>query len=219
MKDQTITLAAICQAAYLVQQVSRTGQIDENAFKVLLNSIAVTSPENTLAVYGGELVNIKQGLELLINHLGDSSSTSSHVNNDANTKEKKVKDPELTRYIISLINLERKLIKQPKQLAQLGERIDDSKRQLEHYSITSETLISSFASIYSDIISPLGARIQVTGEPSMLKQMANQHKIRALLLSGIRAAVLWRQVGGKRRNILFSRSKIVKTAQQLLNTI
>jgi high frequency lysogenization protein len=53
----------------------------------------------------------------------------------------------------------------------------------------------------------------------MLIQAANQHKIRAWLLAGIRAAVLWRQVGGNRRNILFSRSKIVKNAQQLLNTI
>ncbi len=210
MKDQTITLAAICQTAHLVQQVSRTGQIDEDALKVLLNSITITSPENTLAVYGGKLENIKQGLELLIIHLGNSSS------NHANSK---VKDPELIRYIINLINLERKLIKQPKQLAQLSKRIDDSKRQLEHYSITSETLMSNFASIYSDIISPLGARIQVTGEPNILKQTVNQYKIRALLLAGIRSAVLWRQVGGKRRNILFSRGKIIKTAQQLLNTI
>lgn len=215
MKDQTLTLAAICQAAYLVQQVSRTGQIDENELTVLLNSITITSPENPLAVYGGELINLKQGLKLLISHLGDSSST----NSNANPEGKKVKDPELTRYIISLINLERKLIKRPKQLAQLSERIDASKRQLEHYSITSETLISSFASIYSDIISPLGSRIQVTGEPNILKQTVNQHKIRALLLAGIRAAVLWRQVGGQRRSILFSRSKIVKSAEQLLNTI
>ena len=66
MKDQTLTFAAICQAAYLVQQVSRTGQIDEHEFTVLLNSIINTSPENTLAVYGGELANLKQGLVLLI---------------------------------------------------------------------------------------------------------------------------------------------------------
>lgn len=209
MKDQTITLAAICQAAHFVQQISRTGQIDESELSILVKSITITSPENTLAVFGGDLVNVKVGLKLLINHLGDP----------ANSKENKGKDPELTRYIISLINLERKLIKKPKQLAKLGERIDSSKRQLEHYDITSETLIASFASIYSDIISPLGSRIQVTGEPNILKQTVNQHKIRALLLAGIRAAVLWRQVGGKRRNILFSRNKIVKTAQQLLNTI
>ena len=210
MNDQTITFAAICQAAHLVQQVSRTGKIDDNELAILLNSITQTSPDNTLAVYGDDIMNLKQGLELLVNHLGDSSQSKGSNN---------VKDPELTRYIISLINLERKLIKQPKKLSQLGERIDASKRQLEHYSVTSETLISSFASIYSDIISPLGTPIQVTGEPSILKQTANQHKIRALLLAGIRAAVLWRQVGGKRRNILFSRSKLVKTAEQLLQTI
>lgn len=212
MKDQTITFAAICQVAHLVQQISRHGlslaEQENDDLEVLLQSIIETSPENTLAVYGGQVVNIKHGLQLLIDHLGDHSS-----------KKSKVKDPEFTRYLINLINLERRLIKQPKQLTQLGERIEASKRQLEHYSITSETLVSSFAGIYSDIISPLGARIQVTGEPSILKQTINQHKIRALLLAGIRAAVLWRQVGGKRRTILFSRTKLVNTAKQLLNTI
>ena len=211
MKELTITFAAICQVAHLVQQVSRNGQVDDNELAVILNSIITTSPENTLAVYGGELANIKQGLELLINHLGDSTRE--------NGKKSTVKDPEFTRYIISLINLERRLTKQPKQLTQLGERIEASKRQLEHYSITSDTLIASFASIYSDIISPLGSRIQVTGEPNILKQTASQHKIRALLLAGIRSAVLWRQVGGKRRTVLLSRNKLVKTAKELLEQI
>ena len=211
MKDQTITFAAMCQVAHLVQQISRNGsslaEQENDDLTMLLQSIVETSPDTTLAVYGGELSQLKSGLKLLISHLGDNSSNN------------KVKDPEFTRYLISLINLERKLVKQPKQLNQLGERIEASKRQLDHYSITSDTLISSFASIYSDIISPLGARIQVTGEPSVLKQTANQHKIRALLLSGIRSAVLWRQVGGKRRTILFSRNKLVNTAKELLATI
>jgi len=211
MKDQTITFAAICQVAHLVQQVSRNGQVNDNELAVLLKSIITTSPENTLAVYGGELANVKPGLELLINHLGDSSRSDGKAN--------KVKDPEFTRYIIGLINLERRLTKQPKQLKHLGERIEATKRQLDHYSITSETLIASFASIYSDIISPLGAPIQVTGEPNILKQTANQHKIRALLLAGIRSTVLWRQVGGKRRWIIFSRNKLVKTAKQLLEQL
>lgn len=209
MKDQTLTFAAICLAAHNVQQVSHHNRLDEDDFGVLLNSLIATSPENSLAVYGGDTANLKTGLELLVNHLGDSSKSNK-------TKEK---DPEFTRYIINLINLERRLTKQPKQLNLLGDRLEASKRQLEHYAITSETLVASFASIYSDIISPLGARIQVTGDPSILKQTSNQHKIRSLLLSGIRAAVLWRQVGGKRRTIIFNRKKIVATAQQLLNEI
>jgi len=208
MNDQTITFAAICQIAQLVQQISRTGQVDEQDLAIMLNSLTITSPENTLAVYGGDIANVKSGFSVMINHLGDSSANNN-----------KAKDPDLTRYIISLINLERKLTKKPKQLAKLGSRIEESKRQLEHFDITSETLAASFASIYSDIISPLGTRIQVKGEPEILKQPLNQYRIRALLLAGIRAAVLWRQVGGKRRNILFGRNKLVITAKQLLNTI
>lgn len=208
MNNQLITFAALCQVAYHVQQVSRKGVIDEAELSILLGSIMQTSPENTLAVYGGDLHNIKHGLQLMINHLGDEPNQTNGV-----------KDPEFTRYIISLINLERKLAKQPNKLAQLGQRIEDSQRQLAHYELTSETLIASFASIYSDIISPLGSKIQVTGEPSILKQSSNQYKIRALLLAGIRAAVLWRQVGGKRRTILFSRKKLVQAAKDLLTTI
>jgi high frequency lysogenization protein len=206
MKDQAITFAVICQVAHYVQKVSRSGNISDEEFSVLLHSLIQTSPVNTLAVYGGEVSNVKKGLSLLVNHLSNDGASAS-------------KDPEFTRYVISLINLERRLAKQPKQLSVLGERINATQRQLEHYSLTSETLISSFASIYSDVISPLGQKIQVTGESDILKQTVNQYKIRALLLAGIRAAVLWRQVGGKRRHILFSRKKIVHTAQALLNQI
>ncbi len=204
MNEQTITLAVICQTAYWVQKISRSGQIDEQELQVLLESITITSPENTLAVYGGNLANIKTGLTTLIDHLGNQSKT---------------KDPEITRYVVSLIALERRLNKQPHKMNELGERIEQTQRQLAHYEIVSDTLLASFASIYSDIISPLGQPIQVAGDQGILKQTANQHKIRALLLAGIRATVLWRQVGGKRRNILFSRSKIVKCAQELLNQI
>jgi high frequency lysogenization protein len=44
----------------------------------------------------------------------------------------------------------------------------------------------------------------------------NAAKIRALLLAGIRAALLWRQAGGDRWKLIFSRSAMQKEAQQLL---
>jgi len=204
IKEQTLTFAVLCQVAHLVQSLSRSGQINEDDLTVLLRSITITSPQNTLEVYGGKLSNIKQGLELIVTHLGGKSQH---------------KDPEFTRYIVSLLNLERQLSKKPKQLNLLGERIEQTNRQLEHFDITSDTLLASFASIYSDIISPIGTRIQVAGEPEILKQNINQHKIRSLLLSGVRAAVLWRQVGGQRRKILFGRAKIVECAQSMLKEI
>ncbi len=45
----------------------------------------------------------------------------------------------------------------------LGNRIAGLHRQLEHFDLQSETLLSAMAGIYVDVISPLGPRIQVTG--------------------------------------------------------
>ena len=101
-------------------------------------------------------------------------------------------------------------------MSQLGDRIQMLERQLEHFDLHSEQMISNLASVYLDVISPVGPRIQVTGTPSVLQQTSNQHKVRALLLSGIRSAVLWRQVGGKRRHLIFGRKKMVEQAQILL---
>lgn len=204
LEKQTITMAAICQSAVLVQKIARTGSIEEAELAIMLNSIMVTSPESILEVYSNDIAHLKSGLKALIEQLGNQT---------------KHKDPELTRYVVSLLGLERRLANKKNQLSLLGDRIEQSQRQLAHYDITSETLIASLASIYSDLLSPIGTPIQVAGEPSMLKQQNNQHKIRALLLAGIRSSVLWRQVGGKRRNILFGRTKMVACAQQLLKEI
>jgi len=204
LAKQTITMAAICQASVLVQKIARTGSVEEAELAIMLNSIMVTSPKNILDVYSDDIAHLKSGLKALIEQLGNQT---------------KQKDPELTRYVVSLLGLERRLAKKKNQLSLLGDRIEQSQRQLAHYDITSETLIASLASIYSDLLSPIGTPIQIAGEPSMLKQQNNQHKIRALLLAGIRSSVLWRQVGGKRRNILFGRTKMVACAQQLLKEI
>ncbi len=72
---------------------------------------------------------------------------------------------ELTRYTLSLMVLERKLSSAKGALDTLGNRINGLQRQLEHFDLQSETLMSAMAAIYVDVISPLGPRIQVTGSP------------------------------------------------------
>jgi high frequency lysogenization protein len=71
------------------------------------------------------------------------------------------------------------------------------------------------AAIYVDVISPLGPRIQVTGHPLSCKAR-RQAKVRATLLAGIRAAVLWHQVGGGRLQLMFSRNRLTTQAKQIL---
>lgn len=204
MNESTLVLAAICQFAQAVQDIARKGRCDDDTLTLALESIINTSPENTLAVYGGDLKNLRQGLLTLRTYLGDDD---------------KQKDTEVTRYIVGLMALERKLAKNKLKLNELGTRIDDINRQLGHFELISDSILSSFAAIYADVVSPLGARIQVAGDPNLLQQAINQHKIRALLLAGIRAVVLWRQVGGKRRHILFKRKLVLASAKNLFEQI
>ena len=199
--DQTIAFAGICQAVALVQQVAKNGHCDSDAFEASLKAILNTSPVNTVGVFGRES-NLKIGLECIVKGIDSTPSGS-----------------EVTRYIISLMALERKLSGRKDAMSQLGDRIQMIDRQLDHFDLLEEQMLSNLASIYLDVISPIGPRIQVTGTPSVLQQINNQHKVRALLLSGIRSAVLWRQVGGKRRHLIFGRKKMVEQARILLARI
>ncbi|CAH0533359.1 High frequency lysogenization protein HflD [Vibrio stylophorae] len=196
--DRTLAFAGICQAAKLVQDTAREGRCDEQALSATLASILNTNPANTLEVYGQER-DLRSGLKVLTNGMSGSSETN-----------------ELMRYVVSLIALERKLSSQPELMQKLGQRIQMAQYQREHYELLDENYINNLASIYVDVISPLGPRIQVTGTPAQLQKQSVQNQVRALLLAGIRSTVLWRQVGGKRRQLLLGRSKIVQQANILL---
>lgn len=197
-QDRTMAFAGICQAAYLVQKVARDGTCDEASLRESLSSILVTDPKQPLDVFGNHLA-IRDGYRALVEQLGADGSQ---------------KNAELTRYVVSLIALERKLTKRKDILNMLGERIGQIGRQQQHFDLLDEQILANMASIYSDLISPIGPRIQVAGTPLFLQQPLVQHKVRALLLAGIRACVLWRQLGGSRTQIIFARKKMVELAKR-----
>ncbi|EEP99805.1 hypothetical protein yruck0001_18160 [Yersinia ruckeri ATCC 29473] len=199
--DITLALAGICQSARLVQQLAHEGQCDNSVLHTSLNSVLLTNPDSTLAVFGGEEKRLTMGLETLQVVLNANRQGSS---------------AELTRYVLSLMVLERKLNAKKSAMNMLGERISQLDRQLAHFDLESETMMSALASIYVDVISPLGPRIQVTGNPTMLQSTLVQAKVRAALLAGIRATVLWQQVGGSRLQLMFSRNRLFKQAQSIL---
>lgn len=201
--ENQLALAGVCQAATLVQQIARSGEVNQKACEASLSSILVTAPENPQQVFGA-LDNLEIGFKTLASQLSNKAGN---------------KDAEVTRYIASILGLERKLSRHPKALDELGNRISHVQRQLAHVDFQNDQIIGSLASIYSDVVSPLAPRIQVAGHQQHLNQITNQHRVRALLLAGVRAAVLWRQMGGKRRNILFKRKSILNAAIQALRLI
>ncbi|MPW29568.1 high frequency lysogenization protein HflD [Agarivorans sp. B2Z047] len=203
INDRVIAFAGICQAAKLVQDVARTSNCEEAGLKTSLGSILITNPNETVEVFGS-LEQLKLGLGVMSGQL-------------SNQQEKR--NAEITRYLVSLLALERRLNKRPDLMNMMGERIGQLDRQLQHFDLLDQQVLGGIADIYSDIISPLGPRIQVAGNVSYLQQPVVQHKVRALLLAGIRASVLWRQLGGQRRQLLFSRKNYLQQTIQLLHTI
>nr|WP_266097122.1 MULTISPECIES: high frequency lysogenization protein HflD [Shewanella] len=200
MEARTMAFAGILQALAQVQYLARHGDGDKDAMAASLNTILVTNPDQPDDVYQDKQ-QLHSGYKWIINQLGDGSD----------------KDVEITRYLVGLLALERKLSRNRQALGMLAERINQIHRQLNHFAITDEQVIANLASIYSDIISNLGPKLQITGNPLVLQRPQVQQKIRALLLAAMRSAVLWRQLGGKRRHLVFARKAIVDVARKNLN--
>jgi high frequency lysogenization protein len=78
-------------------------------------------------------------------------------------------------------------------------------------------VIAALAELYSSTISTLQPRIMVKGEQSILTGTDSRNMIRALLLGGMRAAVLWRQCGGNRVQLLFRRKALLRDCRELLD--
>ncbi|WP_438970054.1 high frequency lysogenization protein HflD [Methylophaga sp.] len=199
-RDRTIALSALVQAAALVQQLAETGQINTTELKTMLQSLVIQDPLTTESVYGS-VSDLRTGIRQLNTQL---------------SKKKDKKDVVLLRYVIGLLHLERQLAKQPDMLDQISREIDQVPQQIDYFGdILSPQVIARFADIYHRTLSGLKPQIQVYGDPGFLQQPDNVNKVRALLLSGIRAAVLWRQKGGRRWQFLFQSAKIMAAAEAL----
>ncbi len=197
LRDQTLALAGIFQASALVRQIAHEGNCHRASFETSLNSLFMVSPESTEAVYGNTQ-NLNFGLRELIDALG---------------RDNQKQNVEIIRYALNLVHLENKLRRNTSMLSVISDRISAAESQMRHFEGLHPNVLKNLASIYTDTISTFNLRIQVTGQPQHLKINENADKIRALLLAGIRSAMLWRQVGGRRWHLLFKRKAIREEAQ------
>ncbi|MET0063234.1 MAG: high frequency lysogenization protein HflD [Candidatus Thiodiazotropha endolucinida] len=200
--DRAIALSGIYQAANLVQQVARRGLVDADSIAANIHSLFQIDAESVQDVYGG-LEGITPGLRLTYRQLSGEEA----------------RDDELTRYLLGLIQLERKLSRHLDRLERIKHGITTIAQRLAHFPATHSNILGALAEIYADNISQLSPRIMVSGEPVYLQNNDNVNKIRALLLSGIRAATLWRQTGGRRRQLLFVRKRYIQASRELLDDL
>lgn len=197
----TLALAGIFQAATLAKQIANSGRCAQEPLAASIHSIFVLEPTDVSSVFNG-ISALQLGLKQLSTIL-ENSKDPAHA--------------EIIRYVLGLIYLERKLKRHSKMLQTIAKHIARSQQQLSFFELTHSNILAKLADIYLNTISTLTPRIQITGKKELLAQPANLAKIRALLLAGIRAAVLWQQVGGSRWQLLFSRPKLNHMAKTILN--
>ncbi len=199
ISERTLALAGMFQASALVKAIATNSEINNNDVEVTLESLFVTSPESTLDVYGS-IDNLYIGLHTLIQQLGGDGQ----------------RDIDIARYVISLLHLCNKLMKKGNMMAQLAEGIENARAQRAHFPLLHENVIANLAGIYADTISQLQPKIMVTGDSQHLSNNTNANRVRALLLAGMRSAVLWQQLKGSRWQVLLQRKRFVQEAEYLL---
>jgi|TARA_R110001599_G_scaffold73034_3_gene202200 high frequency lysogenization protein len=201
-KEQTIALSAVFQAAELVSILAKTGQVDNASLQPMLDSILMVNAASTEDVYGGQWdcqSNLALGRKISRQALG---------------KERSSVNPDTLRYALSLIHLEHKLSKAPNMLPLIGQKIAQIEQKKAHYdSVLHENMLASISGMYQDTLSKLSFRIQVHGDSRFLQQPQVANQVRAILMSGIRAAMLWRQLGGKRWHLIFKRKALLNALE------
>jgi len=199
--ERTIALAGLFQAAALVRQIAKRGHFIDADVEACLNSLFLINAADVENVFGS-ISHLHTGLNSLM----------------VQFSSKGTRDIELTRYVVTLFYLERKLSKIPALMQILSNGLNASTAQAEYFSKTHPNVIAGLADIYQKTVSTLTPKIMISGEPGILNNPDNANLIRALLLAGIRASVLWRQAGGSRWRLLFQRGATVAEARRLLDT-
>ncbi len=200
-QERLLALAGVFEAAALVDRLAKTGQVQEGALGCMLGSLLVRNPKDTLEVYGGDHLNLRDGMRALAGALERNPQSLPR---------------ETLRYTVALISLQRQLDKRDDMLQVIGNRLQQIDSQAQLFGIAHDNVIAACAALYQDTLSTFRQRIQVHGEMRHLQDSRNADKVRALLLAGIRSAMLWRQLGGRRWQLLFSRRKLLDQLYPLL---
>lgn len=197
--DITLALAGIVQTTDAVDRLAKTGYLETHLFNIAVKSLLERSPANIEAVFGG-VSGVNQGLDLVQRILKNHRDPA--FNN-------------VLRYTLSVLHLQKKLSKRSDMLSVIATRLDKAGKQADVFQVDHDNVIANIADIYTDTISRFNHRIQVTGDYNYLQQQRVANQIRVLLLASIRAATLWRQVGGSRWQLLFYRSQLIDAAKKL----
>ena len=197
-ESRVIALAGLLQACRLVREVATTGRADPAVAETSLASIFRIDAESAADIFGG-VGGVRLGLEALLEQFDGGQ-----------------RDLALTRLVLGVLRIERRLARNPRMLDALRTGIESVQRQVDHLGVGHASVLARLAELYVETLSQLRPRIVVHGNPLHLANPQRVEQVRALLLAAVRAAVLWRQVGGSQLRLLIRRREYAMLARGLL---
>jgi high frequency lysogenization protein len=200
MKDRTLALSGVFQATELVRQAACHGTWSGYAATACLQSLFVLEADSTGEIYGGAQ-RVKLGVETLLAILQGETRHADSL-----------------RYAVGLLQVEKKFRRSAALQQEVGRRLEEIAQVgagLEQHE-RDDLQAGQISALYSDTISRLSPRIVVNGKPQYLKNQRTVDWVRALLLAGLRSAMLWHQLGGGRFELMFGRKTLIREAQSLL---
>lgn len=198
---RNIALAVVVQCAQLVDSLATTGRADDAQIEACIAPLLALDPKNVGEVYP-DVSRFSIGLNALQKSLEKNGM-------------KEFGEP--IRYVLGMTVLQQQLGKVSSMQSLIRRRLQNisvlknsagNEDNELTVSLPTEYDLATIASLYQDTISKLTFRIHVKGDPVYLKNPRVANKIRALLLAGIRSAMLWQQLGGRRWHLFFYKTRI-----------
>ena len=195
---RVIALGGLFQAVSLVRSLATDGDCEGDALETCMSSVFKLESESVAEVYGG-IAKVCDGLRVMVAQI-----------------DGRARDPALLRTVFAILRLERSLRRHPAAGESLLQGLQGMQRQLLHFGPTHPNVVARAADLYTENLSGLRPRVMVIGNPLYLHQPVQVQRIRALLLAAIRAAVLWRQLGGRRWHLLLRPRREAMLARGML---
>ena len=200
IENQTLALAGIFQSASLIVQLAYKGELNQAAYDCSFDSLFTFNAPTTIDVFGN-LAGLSRGLKALTRYLGGENQDSGN---------------NMAYYVLSMLKIASLLKRDQKMATVIQTGLQTIETQATEFEMSRISVASKIDGLYQDTISTINPRIMVKGEQNYLTNSANAGRIRVLLLAGVRAAVLWHQLGGGKWKLMISRKKYVHRANQIL---
>lgn len=213
---RVMALASVLQCAQLIDRIARTGTFQQQEVSGLQSPLFVLDPRSNADVYQ-DPKELLPGLTL-IETLASGGALREHqlvvqycvkmlrladtVRGDATLADQ-------IRRGISAIQLANP---KPESAEADGGELAAAQNADES---AIDTISRALALVYRDTLSNVPRPIQIQGAAAALREPANAAAIRSLLLAGVRSALFWRQLGGRRWQLLLSRRRLAFTAARL----